>query len=672
MEQGKINNNQIYLKPINYNEFIKRYKLKKITSDKTVIKVGGKKILDPEGVYSEQIFGPIGSSRRKKTFAYIELPLPVLNPYTFDFVSGGLISSILGKSVYQKFLQSEPFYLMEDGSFYTEPFHEEKNLKSIKEFRYPLDFYHFLKDEKNTNEFMIMENYVNTVKGNGDILKTLIELVDTLFTDKLLVMPAAFRDVFIKDGKVLRENPISQLYQEIIRISNKYKNIRELYYKNKPEHTIKSGNDINTNNKSDNNSEDIQNVLSNLNNLLSDEEPDSGAATDNKTDISEDPIKSYYSKIHPVLQKLALELVGILGFGQKGKLLRSAKLSKRLDHTVRLVLTHDKNLKPNEVKVPWMFLIKLYEPFVVHHITKNPKYSDIYTWVKSQIGDKFSDRAFRELTNNIVKNPKTVPQQIKEKLIELEQEIIDGVYDGYEKYVLVLRHPVENDNSTIGMKPVIDKEDVYVASLPQIIFGTLGADCNWDLIEVKVNNDRFIKCHIKDLPKYVNHREIENYTRVDGVHVRILELLEPVEILAYDREKNEFVYDKVVFWHEHSNINTVKIIMEDGTEFISSTTKEYLIDENKQLLKPSEEIIGKKVLHRDGYKKIINVEPANKNIGWDITTLITGTYVDAYGYVKKQCDGNLWSPSLNPANCGKLLKNFPIPRTGGNTCLAVA
>jgi hypothetical protein len=111
----------------------------------------------------------------------------------------------------------------------------------------------------------------------------------------------------------------------------------------------------------------------------------------------------------------------------------------------------------------------------------------------------------------------------------------------------------------------------------------------------------------------------------------------------------------------------VKIKMEDGIEFITSTTKEYLIDENGNLIKPSKGIIGKKILHKNGYKKIIHVEPIKENIGWDITTLNTGTYVDAYGYVKKQCDGNHWSPSLNPANCGKTLKNFPIPRVGGNT-----
>jgi len=565
-----------YLNPLNIDEIIQKQKLKEVTSENTFIKVSGKKVLDPEGVYSETIFGPIGSSKRKTTFAYIKFPKKVINLYTYEPVSSNSFSSIFGKLNYQAFVfNGKPLYLMEDGSFSLEPFDDNKNIKAIKTFNTPEDFYNFIKNEQNTVEFNTFYNYQNTVKGNKKNVDFLIKNIDTIFTDKILVIPAAYRDIFIKDT-VVQENPISKLYQYLIWVNKKFESDNPILSK------------IQTTGDS------IAALVSQDNNKQNEENSES--ETSDKLTLSE-----YYSKVHNTLLKLANELVGILGFGQKGKLLRGAKLSKRVDHTVRLVLAHDNNLKPNQVKIPWMYLIKLYEPFVLHHILKNPKYAEIKNWVLEQLGTSqqldlnqtektrksISDKAFRDLTNNIVKNPKIVPPPIKEKFIQLLQEVINGTYDNVRKRVIVIRHPVESSDSILGQIPVIEKNNEYVVKLPQVIFGTLGADCSNDLIDIKVN-DKIIRTYMKDLPKYVKHREVENYTRSDGVQVRILELLEPVEILAYDREKNEFVYDKVVFWHEHKNIEMVKVKMEDGVEFITSTTKEYFIDENSAALSVKE------------------------------------------------------------------------------------
>ena len=465
------------LEPLDIEEFIKKNKLEEVTSENTFVKVAGKKVLDPDGVYSERIFGTIGSSKRRRTFAYISFPKPVLNLFTFEPVSSNLITSIFGRENYQKFiLEGKPLYLLEDGSLYLQPFHEDKDLKAIKTFQTPEDFYNFLKNEQNTVEFQTFYNYQNTVKGNKDVLEFILQNIDKIFTTKILVIPAAYRDIFIKEN-VVQENPISKLYQYLIFQNKKLIEdnpvLKRLKYKVGDEQGFID----------DFVNQDTEEQQPNQ--TQSSEEMEKESDEDKKD--KKLTVNEYYSKVHNALLKLANELVNILGFGQKGKLIRGAKLSKRLDHTVRLVLAHNKELKPNQVQIPWTFLIKLYEPFVLHHILKNSKYSDVKNWVVEQLGGdekSLSDKAFRDLANNIVKNPRVVPPQIKEKFIEMLDEIISGRYDNYSKRVVVIRHPVESSDSILGMVPVIDENDTYVARLPQTMFATLGADCDGDQINI--------------------------------------------------------------------------------------------------------------------------------------------------------------------------------------------
>ncbi|MEM3451994.1 MAG: hypothetical protein QW835_00005 [Candidatus Hadarchaeum sp.] len=54
---------------IGIEEFIEKHKLKPVSSPR--IYLSGK--LDPDGLYSEEIFGRLGSEERKHTFAYIDL-----------------------------------------------------------------------------------------------------------------------------------------------------------------------------------------------------------------------------------------------------------------------------------------------------------------------------------------------------------------------------------------------------------------------------------------------------------------------------------------------------------------------------------------------------------------------------------------------------------------------
>jgi hypothetical protein len=200
---------------------------------------------------------------------------------------------------------------------------------------------------------------------------------------------------------------------------------------------------------------------------------------------------------------------------------------------------------------------------------------------------------------------------------------------------------------------------VHVARLPQVLFSPLGADTNHDELVVCIDGE-YKKLHIKDLERYVEPLEIHEFIRGDGVKVKQILIKNNIEILSYDRNKKEFVIDKIIAWIRHDNVKMNKIKIGD-TEHIMSPRKETLIDENDNLLKPTKDIIGKRVKNILWYKEEINnskikkfieqlelqddstvyeVEETDITYGWDISTLNTGTYVDKYGYVKKQCDGN--------------------------------
>jgi len=459
------------------DEFIKKTGAKPVTSDKTFSDKRNK-ILDPNGVYSEEIFGRLGSSQRRKKFGYIQLPEKVIAPAIFDEVTGGILSSVISKVVFNSAINGAPFYLMNDGSFSTQKENPEKGIYAIKEFKSFNDFYNFLRNEQNSNEFQILKKKIHE-KGLDSEFNFILENLDRIFVDKIIVIPAAYRDIFIKEN-VVKEHPLSQLYQKLIRLAKKYES-----------------------SKNASSSGDVAAAFGQI----------------SETEFSYDKwARAVYSTLHQIAQ----ELVNIIGFGKKGKLIRSAKLAKRLDHTVRLVLVNDNNLKPTEVKIPWIFINKLYEEFLMHYILSKPEYSDVKDWLVQIAGtDKIDKNVFREVMNKIVQNPRIVPENVKEKIIEIQKRIIEGKDDGYEKYVIVIRHPVESSDSILGMKPVIDPEDNYTAALPQTVFSTLGADSDGDQINIYAVFTPSANKEIKEKLSFNNPSSLQSVTKFGARRVSI-------------------------------------------------------------------------------------------------------------------------------------------------------
>ena len=547
------------MKLLNIDEFIKKVNAYEVKTSDVYLKNSNK--LHPEGIYSEEIFGRIGTEKRLERFGYIDLGHIFIHP---EVISD--IRKFIPK--FSKWLDNKVEIGIDTntGEFVAIDKGKEipSNVKIINNFKE-------LKEVLESGEF----NWDKAFAKDDKTARFLKDNLNLIFITKWLVLPAGYRDIF-ETNKGYQEKDLSKAYKALISKVNTLKAL------------LNPNNQSNSNNSQDNIEDKLKGELASA--LLG--QDNNNTQNQNQTQDSNTTINELIKEVQKYLifvdRKLKDDLRG------KNKYIRGSKLSKRVDHSARLVLAHDNNLNSNEVKIPWFILLKLYEPFIIYYISNDPRFSDLKENVQNKFG-KVSVDSIKDYISYIVQYPKTVDSNVKERLIEILDIVISGKEDNTPKYVMVLRHPVENRNSVLGLKPVIDKSDTYVAKLPQVLFSTLGADCSWDEITVRINNEKIITCHIRDLLKYVEHYDIVEFTREDGVHVKMAHLKDKVEVIAYDRENKKFVVDIITTWHEHKNIKMNKLVIND-TKHIMSPHKETLVTVDGNIVKPDKSVIDKKVM----------------------------------------------------------------------------
>jgi DNA-directed RNA polymerase beta' subunit len=182
------------LKLLDINEFITTRKLKPITSIRLYEKI---EKTDPNGLFSEEIFGKFGSSERRKRFAYIDLKIKVIHPEVFSIIAS-LDTSI------SKCMISKATYSVSDSGILV----EDPNGSSGVQFLISVfDKLNLKKYEKHK------EKNVKFIKENRD----------KIFIDKFLVLPAGIRDLSIsKTSKQVLVNfsDLSELYTNLIRYTH--------------------------------------------------------------------------------------------------------------------------------------------------------------------------------------------------------------------------------------------------------------------------------------------------------------------------------------------------------------------------------------------------------------------------------------------------------------------
>lgn len=181
------------LKLLDIEDFIKTRKVKQITSTK-IYTGGGKNTFDQNGLFSEDIFGRIGSRQRKVTFGYVDLKCKVIHPEAYPILTSlnpSLTKLIIGKNK----------YVIENGELIQSSEGDSGILFLIKNF-----------DKIN------LESLVDKYKQKH--LEFIKENKNLIFIDKYLIIPAGTRDIQLsqKSGQLrMQHSELSTLYERLLR-----------------------------------------------------------------------------------------------------------------------------------------------------------------------------------------------------------------------------------------------------------------------------------------------------------------------------------------------------------------------------------------------------------------------------------------------------------------------
>ena len=181
---------------LDINRYIEIHKLQQITS-MGIFASGKNNKIDENGLFSETIFGRLGSKQRRVRFAYIDLRHKFIHPECWTLVLG--IHPIIGRIL-------------------------------LKKNKYIIDELGNLVEHENGNNglLFLINNFDNikfeNLEGVKEInLKFVKNNMQKVFTDKWLVLPAGIRDIQIssKSGKVnIEYSEISEMYQYLLRYTN--------------------------------------------------------------------------------------------------------------------------------------------------------------------------------------------------------------------------------------------------------------------------------------------------------------------------------------------------------------------------------------------------------------------------------------------------------------------
>ena len=189
-----------------------------------------------------------------------------------------------------------------------------------------------------------------------------------IFIDKWLVLPAGIRDIqFIKgtNKSQIQYTELNELYETLIRNTNSIANLSD---------------DL-----------EIQQSMTNS------------------------------------IQRATLDINRWIKERMKGKtgLIRGGLMRKVVDYSGRLVITTDNTLDVGEVGLPWQVVLRLFEPFAIHKILKDPNYlSLIQEFLGSDV--KIDTYSLKLFIKNLNSKPDILPPLLKDYFVDVAKEIVDG------------------------------------------------------------------------------------------------------------------------------------------------------------------------------------------------------------------------------------------------------
>ena len=183
------------LRLLDINNFIQKHNVKEITSTRYQITAG--KRIDPEGMFSEEIFGRIATKERKNTFGYINLKTTIIHPEAWNNISG--IDPAISKILNGK----DTFTVTNDGQ-----------LKRSDSGNTGMRFFIKIIDQL---DFSLFEN-----QKKADYF---LKYKDRILIDKYLVCPAGIRDIQISRGATQTKIEASEVNKLYVRLLNNAKSL---------------------------------------------------------------------------------------------------------------------------------------------------------------------------------------------------------------------------------------------------------------------------------------------------------------------------------------------------------------------------------------------------------------------------------------------------------------
>lgn len=157
------------------------------------------KNLHPDGLYSPAIFGVVGSNNRYTKFSYIDIKLKIMHPVYYKAITAM-------KSLYEGILSGKEFAVWDE---------EKKDFIKSN----PLD------GGQTGFEFFIqhhdkIEHEQRPSIDRQENISLIEKYKDYHLYDKIIVLPAAYRDIEVDDNGRESSDEINSLYYKMIAISN--------------------------------------------------------------------------------------------------------------------------------------------------------------------------------------------------------------------------------------------------------------------------------------------------------------------------------------------------------------------------------------------------------------------------------------------------------------------
>jgi hypothetical protein len=183
---------------LDVNAFIQQYNLQRIAS--LSIHEPSSSNFAQDGLFSETIFGELGSTDRLVTFGYIKLNTSILQPVIYK-------NLIKLAALYEEILSGNAYAIFDqDAQDFVRCAHPENDAEAGTGYTFFMTHFNLLKFKRNAS------------RTRSDRIDIMERYHDLIFCNNLLVLPAGLRDLEEDQGSLTTDD-INKLYQTLLSYS---------------------------------------------------------------------------------------------------------------------------------------------------------------------------------------------------------------------------------------------------------------------------------------------------------------------------------------------------------------------------------------------------------------------------------------------------------------------